>query len=98
MDARTTARSGEEVLRAGVPLALDYALSIDERRVAPDARALAGLEAFDEPLPEAGLDEHETLRLLHAAGSPATMATTSARHFGFVNGATPRSRWRPRGW
>lgn len=37
---------------------------------------------------ESGTDPLQTLRLLHAVGSPATVATTGHRYFGFVNGAT----------
>ena len=75
-------------LRAAMTAALDYASSIDGRRVAPDAAAVAALDAFDEPLPEDGADELDTIALLDRVGSPATMATTGARYFGFVNGAT----------
>jgi glutamate/tyrosine decarboxylase-like PLP-dependent enzyme len=78
----------EDLLRAASALALDYAMSIDGRNVAPDPAALARLDEFDEPLPEAGADELQTLRLLAAVGSPATVASTGRRYFGFVNGAT----------
>ena len=65
-----------------------YASSVDDRPVAPDATALAGLAAFDEPLPESGAGAADTLRLLDDAGSPATMTSTGANYFGFVTGAT----------
>jgi glutamate/tyrosine decarboxylase-like PLP-dependent enzyme len=81
-------RSDHQVLRAASEAALEYATSIDDRRVAPDPAALAALAAFDEPLPEEGSDAVDTLRRLHAVGSPATVATTGRRYFGFVNGAT----------
>lgn len=88
IDLGIDSRAGsEDVLRAATSLALEYARSIDDRRVAPDAAALAGLGAFDEPLPESGTDALQTLRKLHAVGSPATVATTGRRYFGFVNGA-----------
>jgi glutamate/tyrosine decarboxylase-like PLP-dependent enzyme len=77
-----------EVLQAAVTAALEYAASVDDRRVAPDPAAVAALAAFDEPLPEVGLPATDTLRLLDAIGSPATVATTGRRYFGFVNGAT----------
>jgi glutamate/tyrosine decarboxylase-like PLP-dependent enzyme len=76
-----------EVLRAASAMALDYAASVDARRVAPDATALDALAAFDEALPADGLDAASTLQLLNEAGSPATVATTGARYFGFVIGA-----------
>ena len=80
--------AGSDVLRAAVTAALDYAASVDDRRVAPDAAALAALAAFDEPWPEVGASEVETLERLDSIGSPATVATTGRRYFGFVNGAT----------
>jgi glutamate/tyrosine decarboxylase-like PLP-dependent enzyme len=75
------------VLRAASTMALRYAASVDDRRVAPGPDALAALAAFDEPLPESGLDAVATLALLDEAGSPATVATTGSRYFGFVIGA-----------
>jgi glutamate/tyrosine decarboxylase-like PLP-dependent enzyme len=77
-----------EVLRAAAAAALDYVASVNDRRVTPDPRALAALAAFDEPLPDVGSDARSTLRLLNDAGSPATMASTGRRYFGFVTGAT----------
>lgn len=75
-------------LHAAQDAALAYALSVDERRVAPDADALAALAGFDESLPEQPSDPHETIELLDRVGSPATVATTGGHYFGFVNGAT----------
>ncbi len=74
--------------RRGAAVSLDYVAGVDDRRVAPAPEAIAGLSAFDEQLPEDGTGAEETLRLLDAAGSPATVATTGPRYFGFVNGAT----------
>jgi glutamate/tyrosine decarboxylase-like PLP-dependent enzyme len=78
----------EDVLRAAVDAALAYSATVDQRRVAPTPDAIAALAALDEALPPDGADPVETLRLLDEVGSPATMATTGARYFGFVNGAT----------
>jgi glutamate/tyrosine decarboxylase-like PLP-dependent enzyme len=77
-----------DLLKAATTAALEYAATVDDRRVAPDDRAVAALAAFDEPLPDVGFDDSDTLRMLHDVGSPATVATTGARYFGFVNGAT----------
>ena len=77
-----------DVLRAAAAMALQYAVSIDERPATPSPDAVAGLDAFDEPLPEAGATAEETLRLLDTVGSPATMGSAGARYFGFVIGAT----------
>jgi len=57
------------------------------RRVFPDARALAGLRAFDEAVPEVGASSDDTLRLLDEAGSPATVASNGPNYYGFVIGA-----------
>lgn len=84
-----TANEPDDVLADGATAALAYARSVDDRTsVRPEDAALAGLAGFAEPLPEHGTDERETLRLLDTLGSPATMASTGARYFGFVNGAT----------
>jgi glutamate/tyrosine decarboxylase-like PLP-dependent enzyme len=76
-----------DVLQTAALAALEYAKSIDDSRVAPDSNALAALAAFDEELPDAGAEPRSTLRLLHDVGSPATVATTGGRYFGFVIGA-----------
>jgi glutamate/tyrosine decarboxylase-like PLP-dependent enzyme len=66
--------------------ALAYIDSLDERPVAPSKGALEGLARFQEPLPENGNAAAETLALLQEAGTPATVASTGARYFGFVVG------------
>jgi glutamate/tyrosine decarboxylase-like PLP-dependent enzyme len=78
----------DDLLRAAAAMAVEYAASVDSRRATPEAHALEGLAAFDEPLPDGGADARATLQLLDAAGSPATMASTGAHYFGFVTGAT----------
>jgi glutamate/tyrosine decarboxylase-like PLP-dependent enzyme len=65
-----------------------YVAGLDERPVAPDGAALAGLARFDEPLPEAPGDPAATLALLDEAGSAATMASAGGRYFGFVIGGS----------
>ncbi len=65
-----------------------YLDELEKRRVFPSPEALAGLAAFDGPLPEEPLDPQETLALLDEAGSPATVASTGGRYFGFVIGGT----------
>ena len=82
-DAEVRALLAEVARRAG-----DYLAGLDERPVAPDPAALAGLARFDEPLPELGGDAAATLALLDEAGSPATVASTGGRYFGFVTGGS----------
>lgn len=64
-----------------------YLLGIEGRRVFPDARAIAALSKFDEPLPDVGRPARETLALLDDVGSPATVASNGPNYFGFVVGA-----------
>ncbi|MDX9864088.1 MAG: aminotransferase class V-fold PLP-dependent enzyme [Anaerolineaceae bacterium] len=64
-----------------------YMDGVYDREVFPIDEALAGLSAFDEPIPETGGDPVEMLRLLHAYGSPATVTSTGGRYFGMVVGS-----------
>lgn len=65
-----------------------YVDGVDQRPVTPSPAALADLHRFDEPLPDSPSDPLETLALLDDAGSPATVASTGPRYFGFVTGGT----------
>lgn len=67
--------------------AYEYMEGVLDREVYPTPAALAKLTAFDEVLPEAGGDPAQILRLLHEAGSPATVASTGGRYFGMVVGS-----------
>ena len=69
-----------------------YLANLDERPVAPDDAALAGLARFDEPLPEVTGDPAATLALLDEAGSAATVASAGGRYFGFVTGGSLSGR------
>jgi glutamate/tyrosine decarboxylase-like PLP-dependent enzyme len=64
----------------------DYMDSVCDKRVYPHQEALKGLEKFAGPLPDLPSDPSEILELLHQYGSPATVAQTGGRYFGFVNG------------
>jgi glutamate/tyrosine decarboxylase-like PLP-dependent enzyme len=76
-----------ELIRNAAARAGAYHANLNARGVAPTAEALAALAAFDEPFPEEPTSATETLELLDRVGSPATMATTGGRYFGFVNGS-----------
>lgn len=65
-----------------------YLEGLATRSVAPTAQDIERLSAFDEPLPEQPSAPGEALRLLDEIGSPATMASTGARFFGFVIGGS----------
>jgi glutamate/tyrosine decarboxylase-like PLP-dependent enzyme len=66
--------------------AIDYLDGEDERSVAPRAESVAALNRLREPLPEGATDAETVLELLAEFGSPATVAKTAGRNFGFVNG------------
>jgi glutamate/tyrosine decarboxylase-like PLP-dependent enzyme len=55
-------------------------------RVAPRPQDIARLEGLGGPLPQSPSDPRDTLALLDDIGSPATVATTGGRYFGFVTG------------
>ncbi|MDR3590799.1 MAG: pyridoxal-dependent decarboxylase [Negativicutes bacterium] len=66
--------------------ALDYMRTVLNRPVFPQQDAIEGLKAFRGRLPEGPADPHVILDKLHRFGSPATVAQTGGRYFGFVNG------------
>ena len=99
MSTRDTAsRLLEDAARRGIA----YRQSCQDRAVAPGAAAVAAVERFIEPLPENGKPDEEVLALLDEVGSPATMAMTGGRFFGFVIGSslpvTVASNWLSTAW
>lgn len=76
-----------EAVRAAAERALDYAASVDGRRVFPDDEAVAALALLGGPLPDGPSDPSVTLELLADVGGPATVATTGPGYYGFVTGA-----------
>jgi len=82
--------------------AFDYMDTVAGRAVYPDQKAIQNLSIFDHPMPEAPQPGEDVLRLLHEYGSPATVAQTGGRYFGFVNGnvipASLAARWLSDTW
>ena len=74
------------ILEQAKDYAFDYMKSIPDRPVYPDKDALDGLRIFREPLQSGAGNPYEILAMLHSFGSPATVAQTGGRYFGFVNG------------
>jgi|GEM_PF-2101781 len=66
--------------------AYDYLDVLKDWPVFPTEATRKALAAFDEPLSQNMCPAWEVVRLLHAHGSPATVAQTSERYFGCVNG------------
>jgi len=78
----------EAALRVAAERAYAYVREANDRRVAPSADAVAALANFHEPFPEHGSAPAEIVAMLDRWGSPATVATTGGRYFGFVIGGT----------
>lgn len=75
-------------VRAASNAALSYLTTVRRRSVAPDRRAVAGIEQLLGDLDDLPRDPVAVLEELHTYGSPATVATTGGRFFGLVVGGT----------
>jgi glutamate/tyrosine decarboxylase-like PLP-dependent enzyme len=78
----------KQILLSAAIKAIDYLTQIKDRNVSPTAASIEALSAFNEELPDSGKDALETLEFLNRYGSPATMASTGGRYFGFVIGGS----------
>ena len=82
--------------------AANYLEHLDQRLVRPEAEAVAGLAAFDEPLPSDPTAPEAVLAMMDEIGSPATMAMAGPRFFGFVIGGslpvTLAANWLASAW
>ncbi len=79
----------EELWRDAAERAIAYRTGIGQRQVSPRPSALADLvEHLGGSLPERPSDPREVLAALDHYGSPATMASTGGRFFGFVIGSS----------
>ena len=76
-----------ELLQDALDRSLAYLGGVGDRRVVPDAAAIARLAELDVEMPRTGLAAADALRLLDDIGSPATVASNGPRYFGFVTGA-----------
>jgi glutamate/tyrosine decarboxylase-like PLP-dependent enzyme len=66
--------------------AQEYLHRSTTRHVAPRATDVDALRDLEEPFPELPSSPAEVLALVDRMGSPATVATTGGRYYGFVNG------------
>ena len=78
----------KELLAETAIRAARYMAAVNNRTVAPSSKDVAQLERLGGALPEGPCDPAEVLALLDDVGSPATVATTGGRYFGFVIGGT----------
>jgi glutamate/tyrosine decarboxylase-like PLP-dependent enzyme len=82
----TAAEARTALLKRAARDAMDYLEGVHDRSVAPTAEAVAKLSALRGPLPPGPTSAEAVLHLLHEYGSPATVAKTNGRYFGFVTG------------
>lgn len=97
------AQAGEgELLDRARDHAREYLRGIRERRVFPADDELARLAELVIDLPEDPTDPVHLLDTLQGIGSPATVAQTGGRYFGFVNGgclpAALAAKWLADAW
>jgi glutamate/tyrosine decarboxylase-like PLP-dependent enzyme len=78
--------SRDRVIAEAAVFCADYLAGVDGRSVAPSAEAVAGLADLCGDLPDEAADPLKIVELLHSLGSPATVANSGGRYFGFVNG------------
>ena len=103
-DDRADARACElhTALDAAHEAAVRYLDDVETRAPMPTDAAIAGLDGFREPLPDGPTAAAEVVRQLDALGSPATVATTGGRFFGFVVGGalpvTVAANWLATAW
>lgn len=92
----------EETLTFAAARATDYVVKSTERHVSPSPHAVAALSKFHEAFPEAPSDPHDVVAMLDEIGSPATVASTGGRYFGFVIGgslpAVTAASWLASAW
>ena len=82
------ASTAQDLLQEAADRARKYVEGIGNRRVGPTEKDLLNLANLQEPFPDAPCDPLQVIRMLDEIGSPATMATTGGRYFGFVTGGT----------
>jgi glutamate/tyrosine decarboxylase-like PLP-dependent enzyme len=92
----------EKLLSEAAERGLRYVAEVARRRVAPRPEDVAKLEGLGGPLPEEPSDPTAVIAMLDDLGSPATMASTSGRYFGFVTGGalpvTLAANWLAGAW
>jgi glutamate/tyrosine decarboxylase-like PLP-dependent enzyme len=92
----------DDVLRDAAERAIRYRREVGNRPVRPNVATVDALARLDETLPATRQDDAAVLALLDEVASPATVATTGGRYFGFVVGsslpATLAANWLAGAW
>jgi glutamate/tyrosine decarboxylase-like PLP-dependent enzyme len=78
----------QDLLAATAARAAKYVSSIVDRSVEPSPDDVAGLDALGGALNDEPLPADDVIELLDTFGSPATVASTGPRFFGFVVGGS----------
>ena len=80
--------SMRDLLHSVADRAANYLDGLNQRGVAPSDEAVKRLAELDEALPDAPTAPEKVLAMLDEIGSPATVATSGKRFFGFVIGGS----------
>ena len=92
----------DDLLRDAAKRGIRYRRDVANRPVWPTAAAVDALGRLDEALPATRQDDAAVLALLDEIASPATVATSGGRYFGFVVGgslpATLAANWLAGAW
>jgi glutamate/tyrosine decarboxylase-like PLP-dependent enzyme len=92
----------DDLLNDAAARAIRYRRDVGNRPVWPTAAAVDALDRLDEALPATRQDNAAVLALLDEIASPATVATSGGRFFGFVIGsslpATLAANWLAGAW
>jgi glutamate/tyrosine decarboxylase-like PLP-dependent enzyme len=90
------------LLRLAAEHAIRYVDNVAARVVSPATTDQAALAGFHQPFPSGPSTPEDVIRQLDELGSPATVATTGGRYFGFVNGgmvpAAMAANWMAATW
>lgn len=94
--------NSQDLFHTAYTHARSYQDHIPDMRAFPSQDALDNLQHFDEALPDTPQSADDTINLLNKYGSPATVASTGGRYFGFVTGGalpvTVASNWLSTAW
>ena len=78
----------KDLLKLAAERSINYLENLDQRSVAPSSAALSRLKELDKPLPDEPIEPEMVLAMLDDIGSPATVASTGGRYYGFVTGGS----------
>ena len=75
-----------DLLKTAAERAANYPRDVNKRRVTPSAEAIARLDELNENFPDGPSDPAKVIAMLDEICSPATVATTWGRYYGFITG------------